>query len=275
VIDEQAKQYINIKQYVQQVWTQLQRPILLNPSYHVWLKLSPTELNLTPFVSEGGIVSTSVGVQVVSKVFVSANEPLPTSLSSLPAFKMMPKIPNELKLSIDINFPYAEAEQTLNTTMVGKSFEDGSRKVTVKEIKLYGSNGKVVVNALLEGSFNGRIYLTGIPAYNAATKAIEIINLDFAIDTRNVLLKSASWLFKSNILKKVAEKTVFPIGEYLLNAQNTANSSLNNKSTLKNIVLNGQLSRIDINSIFLSPKSFKIIGIAEGKMTVSIENLDF
>lgn len=275
MIDEQAKQYINIRQYVQDAWAQLQQPILLNPTYHVWLQLTPTEINLSPFTTDKGIVSTHVGMQAISEVFIASSAPLRKELSFLPSFKMMPKVPNELKLNIGIELPYKEAEQMAAGALVGKSFEQDGRRVTVKEIQLYGSNGKAVVSTLLEGSFNGRIYLTGIPEYNSEKKAIEIGRLDFDIETRNVLLKSAGWLFKSGILKRIAEKAVFPIGEDLSNAQATANANLSNNQAVKNMTLNGHIDKMDVSDIVLSPDAFKIIGVAEGQLDVSIDGLDF
>jgi hypothetical protein len=70
-----------------------------------------------------------------------------------------------------------------------------------------------VVNTRLSGSFNGEIYFIGKPEFNALDNTIEVRDLDFHVDTRNTLLRSASWLFKGTIKKKMASAMSFPLAD--------------------------------------------------------------
>jgi hypothetical protein len=274
-IDKLVQQYIDIKKPAQQAWKDFQKPILLNKDYNIWLKLQPKSVFMAPFKNENGIISTTIGIEALSEILISKQSPPIPPPTTLPPFKMLPMAENGFNISMGIDVPYTEVEEIALANMAGKPFKDGKREVKIDSLNIYGSNGKVVVAALLEGSFKGKVYLTGIPVYNSKSQTIEITELDFSLATKSILLKSVGWLFHSGIAKKIAESAKFPISTYLNDAKANTNKSFHSNTSLKNIILNGEVSRIDIDKILLSPTSFKVIGIAEGKLALSLKNLDF
>ena len=154
-------------------------------------------------------------------------------------------------------------------------FSSGSKNVTVNSLQIYGSNGKVIVGANLSGSFNGTVYFAGVPVYNKEKHAVEVADFDFEMQTKNILYKSAAWLFKSTIKDAIKENMVFPLSSYLNTAKSTANASLKNNRSVQNIAINGVVDQIDIDNIYLADKSFKVLGIARGKLNVAVEGLNF
>ena len=93
--------------------------------------------------------------------------------------------------------------------MQGETFEQGKRSVTIEDIELFGQGEKLVVNTKLSGSYNGNIYMVGKPEYNQKKNSIDIKNLKFTLETRNFLLKSAGWLLRSTVKKKIQENMDF------------------------------------------------------------------
>jgi hypothetical protein len=274
-IDNQIKTQFDIKAQMATAWKQVQQPMLINKDYNIWLKLIPSEITATPFTSRNRIISTAVGVKSQTEVLVSSKAPVVTPVAKLPNFRLIQKSDGQFNFNIWTDIPYAEAEQMAIKEVKGKMFNSGSKAVTVNGLQIYGSNGKVVVGANLSGSFNGTIYFVGVPVYNKEKQAVEVTDLDFEMQTRNILFKSAAWLFKSTIKEKIKENMVFPISSYLNTAKNTANASLKNNHSIQNIAINGVVDQIDIDNIYLADKSFKILGIAKGKLNVAVEGLSF
>jgi hypothetical protein len=54
-----------------------------------------------------------------------------------------------------------------------------------------------------------------------------------------------------------------------------ANASLKNNKSVKEVTINGVVDQIDIQDIFLTDKSFKVLGIAKGKLNISLDGLNF
>jgi len=95
------------------------------------------------------------------------------------------------------------------------------------------------------------------------------------MQTKNILFKSAAWLFKSTIKDALKENMVFPVTSYFNTAKNMANASLKNNKSVKEVTINGVVDQIDIQDIFLTDKSFKVLGIAKGKLNISLDGLNF
>ena len=274
-IDNQIKTQFDIKNQMATAWKQVQQPMLLNKDYNLWLKLTPSEITATPFTSRNGIVSTAIGVKSQTEVLVSTKAPVVTLVAKLPNFRLIQKSDGQFNFNIWTDIPYAEAEQIAIKEVKGKMFSSGSKNVTVNSLQIYGSNGKVIVGANLSGSFNGTVYFAGVPVYNKEKHAVEVADFDFEMQTKNILYKSAAWLFKSTIKDAIKENMVFPLSSYLNTAKSTANASLKNNRSVQNIAINGVVDQIDIDNIYLADKSFKVLGIARGKLNVAVEGLNF
>lgn len=72
----------------------------------------------------------------------------------------------------------------------------------------------------------GTLYATGKLAYDPAQEVLRITDLEYDVQTHNVLLHVANWLLAPSILRKVEGKTVVPLKPRLAAAMNCANEQL-------------------------------------------------
>ena len=99
----------------------------------------------------------------------------------------------------------------MTKNFLGQEFGSGTKKVTVQNVALWHKEGKMVIALDLLGSLNGTIYLAGFPQYNEATKEIFFDQLEYAIDTKNKLIRTANWLASGYVLKKIQENCRYSI----------------------------------------------------------------
>ena len=52
-IDKTLTEAVDLKMYVSQMWDEIQKPILLNQENNLWLRITPKDILLSPFVSRG------------------------------------------------------------------------------------------------------------------------------------------------------------------------------------------------------------------------------
>lgn len=274
-IDNQVKSQFNLKAMMGSAWQQIQQPMLINKDYNVWLKLTPTEITATPFATRNGVINSTVGVKSITEVVMQPTAPTYTPVLKLPNFKVVQKPEGNFTFNLWTDLPYSEAEKMVAKEVKGKTFTSGSKKVTVNTINIYGSNGKVIVAANLSGSFNGTVYFAGVPYFNHEKNCVEVKDLDFEMQTRNILFKSAAWLFKSTIKETVKQYATFPVDSYFASAKSMANASLKNNRMVQNVNINGVVDDIQIEDIYLTQNSFKILGNARGKLNITLEGLNF
>src|SRR5690606_34887241 len=119
--------------------------------------------------------------------------------------KPVTKMPDSFSVAIAAISTYKSASKIITKNFQGQEYTSGNRKVKVQKVDLWQKNSKIIVALDLIGSINGTIYLSGIPNYNTITKEIYFEKLDYVLDTKNILLKSANWFLQGTVLKKIQE----------------------------------------------------------------------
>ncbi len=272
-IDEAIKESFDLRKMVQDTWDKMFDPLLVAPEYNTWLLVNPQHIGMTPLVLDQDTLMSTIFVESKPKVKFG-EKPAKTPPLPLPAFKEGSTQQDDFVLFLSTEVPYTEAERIARAEMVGETFSEGKRTVTVEDIELYGHGNKIIVNAKLSGSYNGSIYLTGKPVYNANKNAIDIKDLDFTLETRNFLLKSGAWLLKSTIRKKLQENMNFLL-EYNMNElKKQLEQQLSNYQVSRNIYLEGQLEALNIQDAFLAPTSIRVELAVKGRLNVQVKGLN-
>lgn len=272
-IDHQIKGQFNLKEYMQDFWENIQDPILVSEEYNLWMTLLPSKIQMTPFENRNDTIFSTVGIEAMSEVVMGV-KPKMEKQEELPPFEMHFHIDDQFSVNIVADIPYSEAEQMVNESMVGETFASGKRAITVKKIELYGQDDQLVINTTVEGDFNGSMYLIGTPIYDPETSTIEITDIDFELETRNFLHKTAAWLFKSKFKRTLAPYLKFPLQENIDLMKEQVQESLNDNEIFFGVTVNGTLDDINIEEVFLDPEGMKLIIVSKGKMKVDIGGLN-
>jgi hypothetical protein len=126
----------------------------------------------------------------------------------------------------------------------------------------------------MTGSINGTIYLSGIPNYNAITKEIYFDQMDYVLNTKGLLTKTANWLLQGIILKKIQESCRYSIKENLEEGKKSLLPYLNNYSPMKGVFVNGNLNEFEFEKVELTDNAIIAFITTSGKMNVKIDGMD-
>ncbi|MBL7828449.1 MAG: DUF4403 family protein [Saprospiraceae bacterium] len=271
-LDQYVAQQINLRPYVQAAWTAIQAPILLDSAYQMWTKTTPTSIGMTPITTYGNSIRAKIAVECINDV-TFGQKPSFRRDSYLPNLNLITEAPDDFMMQFATDVPFAEAERLAKNMMVGQVFESGKKKVKVEDIMLWGNNDKVVVNTRLSGSFNGNIYFIGKPEFNAKRNLVEVKDLDYHLDTKSFLLRSASWLFQGPIKKKMASAMSFPLEENVNYIKTSAQSSLSNYVIQPGVILNGTIDSVSVQDVHVTPKGIRVDLFSKGKVNVDVKGL--
>ncbi|SDB93689.1 DUF4403 family protein [Williamwhitmania taraxaci] len=273
-IDKNITEGFNLTAVVNQITNAAHRPMLINSEQNLWLVLIPQKISVSPFTSTDTTVTTTIGLKTISEVVVGKKMPELWLDIPMPELSLGNGTGKYLSVNFGIDVPYNEAEILFSKEIVGKTFSKGRRSVRVDSIRIYGSGEKIVIGAQLSGSVKGWIYFKGIASYNASNRTVEFLNLDYELQTKNILHRSASWLFRSTIMNSLKESMVFPIGNELDNMLLAANRNLVQNRSIKNLELNGTISTLAIEKIQLVPDAFRVMVTAKGEISIMVTKLN-
>lgn len=271
-LDQYVSQQISLKPYVQQAWEAIQQPVLLDETYRMWSKTTPLSIGITPLTTYNNALSTKIAVECLNDVSFG-EKPVFRENSSVPNLTLLQDAPDDFQMRFATDVPFAEAERLAKNMMVGQVFESGKKKVKIEDLALWGNNDRVVVNSKLSGSFNGNIYFIGRPAFNAEKNQIEVKDLDFHVDTRNMLMRSASWIFQGTIKRKMMQSMVFPLESQITELKSSVQQTLYNYEIQPGITLHGVLDSVAVQDTRVTPTGIRVDLLSVGKVDVDVKGL--
>ncbi|MEI6455671.1 MAG: DUF4403 family protein [bacterium] len=272
-IDKSLKSVVDLRKTVGEAWTAMQKPFLISPGDSLWLKLSPVELSSVPIQgTKDGSILTSLGLKTLVELFYG-QEPAFTVNPGLPPLKITSALPGQFNINLSLDIPLPYINSLARTVMRGYTMTYKDYKVIIKDITIYGQGENLIVELPVEGTVRGTIYLAGIPVFNKDSLTIEMDNLDFSVATKNVAVKTASWLFHSGLVQKLRAGLVFPVGEQLRSARESVAAALHENRSIENFRINGQVERLEPEKIEITPGSVKAYFLFEGKLRVRL-NVD-
>lgn len=273
-IDEAIHRNVEIRKYVVQAWNAALQPYLLSEKYRTWLKVTPTELLMTPLRTDGDRIRATVGIRAVTQT-VFGERPAVKPVADVPALKLVPSVPDAFRVSLVAQLTHAEARRLLADTVVGRtfSFSENRYTVTVTDVDLYGSDDKLILKVGVTGSLNGTVYFRGVPYYDTREKTIELRDLDYDLDTRSLLARTASWFLQGRISRQLQDAFRFPVGDQLDAARRQVQALLRNRALAKGVTLNGSLGEIKPEGVYLTPDYLLAAVFVEGRLTLTVDGL--
>lgn len=272
-IDQVVREQFNLRNMVQDAWKQMFQPILVSEAYNTWLTVNPQFIGMAPLQMKGNKIAGTILVEGKPQVRIG-QKPVAITPPPLPPLQITRETGDDFTLHINTEITYEEAERLAKAQLQGETFSQGRRSVSIQDIELYGQGDKIVVNTVLTGSYKGSIYLVGKPVYNPAKNAIDVESLDYTLDTRSFLAKSAGWLLKSAIKKKIEENMNFLLEYNLREMQAQFQQQLSNYKITEKITLKGELHELGIQNAYLSQESIIVDLALKGKLNVLVKGLN-
>lgn len=273
MIDKAIEDSCDFKPYVLDVLEKMSTPFLTSEQYQAWFKMMPIEVYVTDAVLGKKEIKMDLGLKCNMQTMVGS-KPKSTFDRKEIQFKAVTKIPEKLTANIAAISTYESASQIITSNFKGKEFASGSRKITVQNVAMWQRDSKIIIALDMTGSINGTIYLSGIPNYNAVTKEIYFDQMDYVLNTKGLLTKTANWLLQGVILKKIQENCRYSIKDNLDEGKKSLLPYLNNYSPMKGVFVNGTTSDFEFEKVEVTNKAIIAFITATGKMNVKIDGMD-
>jgi hypothetical protein len=155
--------------------------------------------------------------------------------------------------------------------LINTSYTYEKKKITITGVSVYGNESRMIIATDVIGNINGKLYFSGLPMYRAIDSSIILKDLQFSVQTKNVLLKSASWLANSSIEKMIGKKMSYPIGAEIRETYDMMVESLNKYEIGEGFIMTGTLNGIEVQQPVLAPAGIIAPVSIKGKLSVKLE----
>ena len=271
-IDESIEKSMDFKPNVLSALEKICTPFQMSDTYESWLRIVPIEVYSTPAKLKNDQFLLDMGMKCNMETIIG-KQPESKFNGSKIVLKPVTKIPNQINANIAAISSYVDASKIMTKNFAGQEFGSGSKKVTVQNVEIWHKDKKMVIALDVLGSVNGTIYLNGFPQYNPQTKEIYFEKLDYVLDTKSKLMRTASWLAQGLILKKMQESCRYSIQPNLEEGKKSMASYLKNYSPMPGVFVNGKMEDIQFDKIQLTNQAIIALIKINGTVNVSVDGL--
>ena len=263
---------INLRPYMQHAWN------MLNEVHSIpgigYFSLHPKRLRMQNINAQKDLLNINIGITASPSVSFEKQNAVVTPVPNLSTSAN----PGGFSIFLEAALQYDSLSKVVNGYMAGKRFDvsEGILKkhIIVKEVTVASDPaGRMLIKLDFTGSFNGTAFFTGNPVYNPANKTIEVRDLDYDLQTKNLFLKTAKWLFAGKIETELKKNTTINLTSYFDSAQKSLNAYLN-KEWAKGIKGSGNVKDLKVVSVQPLPQHILIKTACSGNLSVRISEID-
>ena len=271
-IDDAIAKSMDFKPNVLAALEKICVPFLMNDTYESWLRIVPIEIYSTSAKLKNDTFVLDMGMKCNMETLIGRQPESKFNAAKI-ILKPVTKIPEEITANIVAISTYQEASKIMTKNFAGQEFGSGSQKVKVQNVAIWHKKGKMIIALDVLGSVNGTIYLAGFPQYNEKTKEVFFDQLDYALDTKNKLMRTANWLAQGLVLKKIEQSCRYSIKPNLEEGQKSMMAYLKNYSPMQGVFVNGKMEDIQFQKIQLTNQAIIAFIKVKGTVNVSVDGL--
>jgi len=271
-IDDAIAKSVDFKPNVLDALEKICSPFEMSETYQSWLRVVPLELYTTDAKLQKEIISLDMGIKCTMETLVGQKPILKFDRNKI-VLKPVSKMPEHVTANIVAVSTYEDASKIMTKNFSGQEFGTGSKKVTVQNVAIWHKDGKMIIALDLVGNLTGKVYLAGFPQYNDQAKEIYFDKLDYVIDTKDRLIRTANWLAQGYILKKIQETCRYSIKPNLDEGKQNILHYLKNYSPMPGVFINGTIQDIQFQKIQLTNKAIIAFVKINGDVNITIDGI--
>jgi Domain of unknown function (DUF4403) len=271
-IDEAMDKALDFKSNMLNMMEKISAPVELSPAYQTWLKITPQEL----YTTDGELMKSALNLNIGLKCQMETSigkQPIVSFNKDKVLLKPSANLPDKVLANITAVSTYEDASRVMTENFKGKEFGSDGRKITVQNVAIWHKEGKMIIALDMIGSINGRIYLSGFPQYNAQTKELFFDDLEYVLDTKSKLLKTANWLASGMILNKIRQSCRYSIQPNLEEGKQNILKYLSNYSPMPGVFVNGKMNDIVFEKVQLTNSAIIAFLNISGNVKVDVNGM--
>ncbi len=277
VIDQQLGESIDLRGRMQRLWPRMLQPIAVMDDPALYMQLEPVEVQWVRPRMEAGRFTFGLGVAARVRTYMGA-PPEPRVAPPLPALREVETMGNGFHLFVPLQIPFVQLAAEARARLAGtERLLDSGATVRIETVDVRGAaDGRVHIRCGIVArkgilhSAQGTLHMVGVPRYNPQTRVLRFEEVDYDLDTRNVLLRMASWAMHDDFLAGVQAALEFEVGENIDEAVVLINESARDLVVSDQLTLHVQVDSVGIGPILVSDDAIVIVGLAEGTVGADV-----
>lgn len=260
---------VDLRSEMARYWHLLREPIPVGPDS--WLVLDPRGIrqgSLEQSEGSGHTLETEVALRTFPRIVVGSRPEVADM--PLPPLQHGP-VDEGFELTVDGSANYGTVTDLIAAQLDGQQFELGPGRVRIKGTRVTPLvDGRLGLELELDGSVRGHLFLSGRPTLDPDRGEITIPDLDFRLQTRNVLARAAARIVRIGFPQRVRELARWPMDGLFEEGRTLASQGLNRRLSA-DARLEGDLSSVEVADILATRDALVVRSVLGGSLRLVID----
>lgn len=251
----------------EKIWRDLQKPFRLADS--VYMAVHPVGAEVGEIGAHGGTAYANLRLYATPRVTTGPRPQF--ELAPLPALETVGRVGRGARVLLDASFDYEVASVMLRKALAGRTLEQGGRRIRIRDVRISGiGGGKVALGVRLGGAVRGRLFLTGTPSFDAATRQIHVPDLDYDVGTAEILVAGYEWLNDVRLRDFLREKARLPDSAVVRRLTRLAHGGMNRPLPAIGTRLSGTIHEAGVVAVRATRDELRVRAIADADLRLAI-----
>lgn len=273
-VEKEIASSFDLRSEVNRLWNECQEPNLMDAETETWLTIEPQQLFTTGLSEQKGSINMILGASAFVGT-VSGKRPANNKLIALPPLQLVQKLPEDFRVQVQSRISYEALTLQVKKAIVGQEFVQGKKRIKIEDIALTPIGNRLLIQVVFSGSAKGRIFLSGIPSFDSSKGELYFKELDLDIESRSLLLKTASWLVHTTMQNAIEKQLRYPVSDYLNAVKHELDQKLKAMGSNNAYRLAGTIDNFLLQGIYMRETELQLVLNANGKINLKIQKFDF
>lgn len=220
------------------------RKIML--SKYGFLQVKPLSVRVSPMNLLKDTLMLTAGVSGYAEL-TSDSTDLPT-ISNFPTLQTMAGR-DGVSIYANTHYDYAFLSKIITDTIKDKAFDIEGRTFVIKNVDIRGTGTRQLeIRVDFAGSKRGRFILYGTPVLDLVKQSISIPDINYGIETKDIVLNVGEKLFRNRIINSLKEKAFVDLPALIAKSKPQLEAQLNRRVNA-NFSTRGKLHDVKITGL--------------------------
>ncbi|MFC5408518.1 DUF4403 family protein [Larkinella bovis] len=271
-IDSAVYKELRLDQLVMPIWRDIQKPLLIDRNYGLWLIPQPIAVEASPIRGNAEQITTHLRIAFATQTKLQPQKPLPSNVP-LPLLQKRDSVQHTSDLSLLSFIPYADINRMLTRVLSQKKKKVLLGSLTIEKASVYGGQRALLVKTEVSGLLNGTVYLRGRPTFDTTTNTLHVRNLAFDPGTVRELSKISNSVVQKGLSKALESFLTISLGEEIEQIPQKITESFEKGKSGKKTDLGINDFRFTPQKIAIRPDGIQALIRVQSKVAVKVERL--
>jgi hypothetical protein len=270
-LDASAKDIIKIRQSIEKLWGDIQKPIRINRKVvPVWLKGDATDMDGKLFAQTNDTLMIQARLNARLHTILDSASAI-TKPAPLPRLKRNVEREPSLEAFALVTLPFKTLNEVIAQVTDTMKFEYGGRSVSIQSSEIYGTPQGIAIRVSLRGDLKADVYLRGTIGFDSLGKNLVIENFGFDLNSEQSLLGAADWFAHDALIDRLKPYLSVPLGNLFEAIPNLINKGVEKGKLGKKINIHFTEFDLNIYQTLITTDNIQIIVSAKGRADVELQ----